>query len=218
MFSAWRLEPGPVNNQRKHPEDNLRCASFPSLMVVLLMSLPMAEAKRENSVLGVPLAWPWRRCFTSVGLGGKADLFRIESTQVRNSFVRSWLAMSWRTSGGYVTLTNSTAPAHAAPVGTGNRRPSGRLIRPTCRVTRHASLPIAHVQPTPAWCYTPGTSFGTTSLPDVHQVILSPFYILVRTSHLNKTNHALDSYAEIQSPCARRRQLWELPCRSSRRL
>ncbi|KAN0100452.1 6-phosphogluconate dehydrogenase, C-terminal-like protein [Tylopilus felleus] len=48
--------------------------------------------------------------------------------------------MSWRTSGGYVTLTNSTAPAHAAPVGTGNRRPSGRLIRPTCRVTLHCQL------------------------------------------------------------------------------
>jgi len=61
------------------------------------MSLPMAEAIRENSVLAVPLAWPWsRRCFTSGVLGDKADLLRMESTQVRNSFVRSWIAMNWR--------------------------------------------------------------------------------------------------------------------------
>lgn len=62
----------------------LRCASFPSLIVVLLMSLAIADAMREKSL------FPWRR---SAVRGCTADLLRMESTQVRNSSVLSCMAM-----------------------------------------------------------------------------------------------------------------------------
>lgn len=121
-------------------ENNVRCASFPSLIVVLLISFPMAEAMRENSVLGVPLAWPWsRRCFASAVFAGKADLFRIESTQVRNSFVLSWIAMSSRRVSMEEVLNiwrvyewrRAQQPPLCAGTDTGHCRPPAPHVRPT---------------------------------------------------------------------------------------
>jgi len=59
-------------------------------MVVLLISLPIELAIRENSPLFVALLW-MRRCFASAARFPSADLLRIESTHDLNSFVRSWI-------------------------------------------------------------------------------------------------------------------------------
>jgi len=58
------------------------------------MSLPIAEAMRENSPLlpGFPFVWS-NLCFASEPREGREDLFRIDSTQARNSVVRSWIGM-----------------------------------------------------------------------------------------------------------------------------
>ena len=67
----------------------LHCPSLFSLIVVLLMSLPIDDAIRENSDFeGFPLVWI-RRCLASAARGPSAVLLRIESTQDLNSCVRS---------------------------------------------------------------------------------------------------------------------------------
>lgn len=68
---------------------SLHCPSLFSLIVVLLMSLPIDDAIRENSDFeGFPLVW-MRRCLASAPRGPSAVLLRIESTQDLNSCVRS---------------------------------------------------------------------------------------------------------------------------------
>jgi len=59
-----------------------RWASFPSFTVVALMSLPIFEAMLANSLRLLVGAVRWRR--------GAALRERIDWTQARNSFVRSW--------------------------------------------------------------------------------------------------------------------------------
>jgi hypothetical protein len=63
--------------------------------VVVLISLPMAEAIRENSLL-VPclLLDGSSLCFASEPRAGMEDLLRIEWTQALNSFVRSCIGIS----------------------------------------------------------------------------------------------------------------------------
>jgi len=65
------------------------CANFPSLTVVLLMSFPIALAMRVNSLLPSARACLSRsRCLPGF-FGGKDERLRMDSTQARNSFVRS---------------------------------------------------------------------------------------------------------------------------------
>ena len=67
-----------------------RCPSFPSLIDVLLISFAIPVAILVNSDLVLP-SFPCdcsRRCFASAR-AGKDDLFRMDSTQALNSFVRS---------------------------------------------------------------------------------------------------------------------------------
>jgi len=68
---------------------SLRWPNLFNLIVVLLMSLPIDDAIRENSDFeGFPLFWI-RRCLASAPRGPSAVLLRIESTQDLNSCVRS---------------------------------------------------------------------------------------------------------------------------------
>lgn len=64
-------------------------------MVVLLMSLPMPDAMRENSLLLACLGAFWTmRCWLAADDFVRADLERMESTQARNSLVRSWIGIT----------------------------------------------------------------------------------------------------------------------------
>lgn len=80
--------------ERKRPY--LRCANFPNLIVVLLMSLPIADAIFVNSdLLPPPLLCCSSRCFCSATLrAGTEDRLRIDSTQALNSLVRSWTGIA----------------------------------------------------------------------------------------------------------------------------
>ena len=64
-------------------------------MAVLLMSLPMVDAMREKSLLLACLGafWLMRRWPAWDDFVVRADLERMESTQARNSFVRSWIGI-----------------------------------------------------------------------------------------------------------------------------
>lgn len=64
-------------------------------MAVLLMSLPMADAIREKSLLLACLGalWLMRLWLAWEDFVVRTDLERMESTQARNSFVRSWIGI-----------------------------------------------------------------------------------------------------------------------------
>jgi len=58
------------------------------------MSLPMVDAMRENSLLLACLGAFWiMRFWLAAEDFVRVDLERMESTQARNSFVRSWIGI-----------------------------------------------------------------------------------------------------------------------------
>ena len=81
------------NITRLYNDKYAHCASFPSFMPVLLISLAIAFAILVNSDFPSPSFPCSKRCFASDPRCGNDDLFRMDSTQARNSLVRSWTGM-----------------------------------------------------------------------------------------------------------------------------
>lgn len=89
----FRHCPGSEHNYDTRYKDS-RWANFPSLIVVLLISLAMDDAIRLNSdLLSGPLPLGSKRCFASAPRCGKEDRLRMDSTHARNSFVLSCTGM-----------------------------------------------------------------------------------------------------------------------------